>query len=161
MISLRPYKKEDANTIVGWISDEKAFRLWCADRFKSFPLTTDEFDSVYSQNNTQLSGFVLTDGETTVGHLFMQVLNDGKCKFGLIVVDNTKRGNGYGRQMLEMAFDYAKKVLKATHVTLSVFDNNISAYKCYKNLGFSETGKVIEYTFFGEKHKYIELERNI
>ena len=88
----------------------------------------------------------------------MQKLSDDTVKFGLIIVDPSKRGNGYGKKMLLTALDYAKDTQKVKRIVLAAFDTNPAAYNCYKGLGFKNTGKITEYTFFNEKHNYIELE---
>ena len=149
MIALRTYKFSDAEKVKNWITNEKAFRLWCADRFEKYPLSADEFNNIYKTDNT-MQGFIAEDDGEAVGHLFIQDLGNSKYKFGLIIVDNIKRGKGYGRKMLECAIDYAKEALGACSVTLSVFDTNTSAYNCYKKLGFSETKKYTEHIFFDE-----------
>lgn len=161
MLKLRPYKTSDAERIVNWIEDEKAFRLWCADRFKDYPLTAEEFDNLYKNRNDDFFGMIAEDDGNIIGHFFIQKLQKDKYKFGLIIVDNTQRGKGYGKGMLTEALNFAKTNLKAKSVTLSVFDTNESAYKCYLNLGFKETGNYVSHTLFGKEHKYIELEYTI
>lgn len=160
MLTIRPYTQSDSIHVVNWLTDEKAFRLWCADRFKNFPLTAEEFDSIY-RNGSPLLGFIAEDCNTIVGHLFMQQRENGICKFGLIIVDSTKRGNGYGKKMLETAFEYAKSCLSAKKVILSVFKDNISAYLCYKKLGFTENGNVVPIEILGINKDYIELEKTL
>ncbi len=161
MLKLRPYKSSDAEIIVNWIEDEKAFRLWCADRFKNYPLSPEEFNKLYQNRNEVFLGMIAEDKGDIIGHFFIQKLQQDKYKFGLIIVDSTKRGKGYGKQMLQSALNYAKANLKATTVTLSVFDTNESAYKCYLNLGFKETGNYVTHILFEKEHKYIELEYTI
>ncbi|MBQ6702102.1 MAG: GNAT family N-acetyltransferase [Clostridia bacterium] len=156
MLTLRPYKKEDAKTVLSWIKDERAFRLWCADRFDDFPLSEEKLNEIYSDND--YSGMIALDGNEVIGHFFIQDLKHDSYKFGLIIVDSTKRGKGYGKKMLLTALDYAKNTLKAKRVVLAAFDTNPAAYCCYRGLGFKNTGKTTEYTFFNEKHSYIELE---
>lgn len=158
MLKLRPYKSSDAERIVNWIEDEKAFRLWCADRFENYPLLPEDFDKLYQNRNDDFFGMIAEDEDNIIGHFFIQRLQQDKYKFGLIIVDNTKRGKGYGKRMLLEALNYAKTNLKATTVTLSVFDINESAYKCYLNLGFKETGNYVTHILFEKEHKYIELE---
>lgn len=159
MITLRRYKKDDAEKIASWTKDEVAFRLWCADRFKKYPLQIDEFNQMYDNTDkNSFFGMIAEDNGECVGHLFFQTLSPHRIKLGLIIVDSARRGMGYGKRMLEAAISYAKNNLKAKTVTLSVFDSNISAYKCYCSLGFKETGNKTVYDFFGEKHNYIELE---
>ena len=103
MLNLRPYKTSDAEHIVSWIEDEKAFRLWCADRFKVYPLSPEEFNKLYQNRNVDFFGMIAEDEGNTIGHFFIQKVQQDKYKFGLIIVDNTKRGKGYGKGMLQAA----------------------------------------------------------
>ncbi len=54
-------------------------------------------------------------------------------------------------------------MLKAEKITLGVFDNNPSAYCCYKAAGFKEVPMKEDIVFetLGEKWKCIELEVNL
>lgn len=156
MITLRPFTDNDASTVLGWIKDEKAFWLWCSDRFKSYPLSPEEFCLIYKDPSMQ--GYIAQDAGQDIGHLFMQTLGQNKYKFGLIIVDSAKRGCGYGRKMLECAISFAKEKLNAKTITLCVFDENVSAYELYKKLGFEKTGNYTEPVLFGGQKKYFEME---
>lgn len=156
MLTLRKYTNRDADLIGQWITDEKAFRLWCADRLQAYPYSADEFNRLY-ENDTNMTGNIALDDGVPIGHFFTKMLTDDVCKLGLIIVDSTKRGKGYGRAMVSCALDLAKK-LGAKKAVLSVFDNNSAAYECYKKLGFSENGSFTEHTVCGETRKYLELE---
>lgn len=81
-------------------------------------------------------------------------------RIGFVIVDDTKRGKGYGKRMIQMATEYAFNMLRAEKVTLGVFENNLSAYYCYKAAGFKEIKMEEEciYEICGEKWKCIELE---
>lgn len=83
-------------------------------------------------------------------------------RLGFVIVDDKKRGMGYGKRMIQMATRYAFDMLKAEKVTLGVFENNPSAYYCYKAAGFSEIvmEQEIVLEMLGEKWKVIELELN-
>ena len=74
------------------------------------------------------------------------------------VVDPQKRGKGYGKQMLGLGLNYAFEVYGADSVSLGVFDNNISAYNCYKSVGFQECGERIDYEIAGSIWTDIEME---
>lgn len=78
------------------------------------------------------------DDNKVVGHLIMRFLDEEKTilQFGFIIVDDTKRGKGYGKGMLSLALKYAFEILKVEKVTLGVFQNNESAYHCYISVGF-------------------------
>ena len=96
------------------------------------------------------------------GHLIMRFTDKEKrvLRFGFVIVDSKKRGQGYGRQMLEAAIGYAFSVLHAEKITLGVFENNPSAYRCYRSVGFREakTDQTEYYHIFGEAWKCTELE---
>ncbi|MBO5579529.1 MAG: GNAT family N-acetyltransferase [Prevotella sp.] len=77
-------------------------------------------------------------------------------RFGFVIVDDSKRGMGYGKQMLRLAIDYARRELDAKRITLGVFCDNISAVECYKSVGFRITGED-NYTIDGEKWKGYEM----
>lgn len=52
--------------------------------------------------------------------------------------------------MLQLGTKFAKEIFGATKVSLGVFDNNKSAYYCYKAVGFNDV--ILE-----ETEKYVVL----
>ena len=81
-------------------------------------------------------------------------------RFGFVIVDDTKRGMGYGKEMLQLSLKYAFEILKVEKVTIGVFENNPLAYFCYKSVGFKDvqTDSYEYYSFMNEKWKCLELE---
>lgn len=164
---LRPYKPCDAKTIAGWIRDEEALYKWSADRYGKYPITADDINHKYMDCNGDCEEednfYPLTaevDGKVT-GHLMLRYTNGDRSslRVGFVIVDDTLRGRGFGKEMLKMAEHYAFKILKAKRLTLGVFENNPSAYHCYKAAGFKEynTPDLI-FEINGEKWKCIEME---
>ena len=97
----------------------------CYQFTRAYSYSTSTYESlvaVYSGNND----FRTRDFEKNHVHL------------GLIAVDNARRGQGLGRQMLEKVLTCAFDVLEADYVTLGVFDCNPQAYACYRKVGFVE-----------------------
>ncbi len=164
MLRLRPYKPCDAQVIVSWIKDEVSFRKWCADRFEKYPITAQDLNAHYDEFADSDSFFQMTAFDETgvVGHLIMRFLDDEKktLRFGFIIVDSEKRDMGYGKQMLQLALQYAFDILKVEKVTLGVFENNESAYHCYKAAGFRDvfTEEEEYFSILGEQWKCLELE---
>ena len=167
-LRLRPYKNCDAKKIVTWCRDEISFRKWSSDRYESFPITEADMNKKYMDCNgdcTDMDNFypmTAFDENGVVGHLIMRFTDDKKqtLRFGFIIVDDAKRGMGYGKEMLLLALKYAFEILKVKKVTLGVFENNPSAYFCYKASGFKEVSQENEvyYEVLGEKWKCIEME---
>ena len=169
-LRLRPYKPQDAGRIVSWIQDERALRKWSADRYGAYPITAEDINYKYLECNGDCKDsdnfypMTAVDANGPVGHLILRYTNAEKTviRLGFIIVDDSKRGMGYGKRMIQMAIQYAFEMLKAEKITLGVFENNPPAYHCYKAVGFREIAKEQELVFeiLGEKWKCIEMEIN-
>lgn len=170
MLRLRTYKNCDARTIISWCKDEISFRKWTSDRYDTFPITETEMNRKYNELNGDCSDsdnfYPMTafDENGVAGHLIMRFTDEKKTtlRFGFVIVDDSKRGMGYGKEMIRLALKYAFEIIKAEKVTIGVFDNNIQAYHCYKSVGFREI-KAVEreiFRFNGENWEIIELIMN-
>ncbi len=165
MLRLRQYKPEDAKTIVSWCRDEESFRKWTSDRYESFPITAEDMNRKYIDNNGDCEEpdnfYPLTafDESGIVGHLILRYMGAEKkeMRIGFVIVDDTKRRKGYGREMIALALKYAFDLFRAERVTLGVFDNNPSAYRCYKAAGFQEYSERNIF-LLGENWRCIDME---
>ncbi|MBP5669923.1 MAG: GNAT family N-acetyltransferase, partial [Lachnospiraceae bacterium] len=60
---------------------------------------------------------VAFDESGVVGHFILRYIGDFETiRVGWVIVDDTKRGLGYGKRMLEMGLKYAFDILKAKKV---------------------------------------------
>ena len=165
-LRLRHYKPQDAETIVSWIKDEEALRKWSSDRFGDFPITSEDINRKYLECNGDCvepdNFYPMTafDESGVVGHLILRYTDAEKkvIRFGFVIVDDAQRGKGYGKQMLRLAIKYALEIFGAEKITLGVFDNNDSAYGCYKAVGFEENGEEMFCELFGKQWRIIEME---
>ncbi len=166
MLRLRQYKPCDAKEIASWIKDEETLRKWSADRFGDFPISADDINRKYIESNGDCKEednfYPVTafDESGAVGHLILRFVDEKKevLRFGFVIVDDSKRGKGYGKEMMTLALKYAFDVLLVQRVTIGVFENNPSALYCYKSVGFREVGEE-HYNILGEKWKCIEMEK--
>lgn len=167
MLRLRPYKTSDAGTIIAWCKDEEVFRKWTSDRYESFPITEEDMNRKYIDNNGDCAEpdnfYPMTafDEDGIAGHLIMRFTDEKRTvlRLGFVIVDDAKRGLGYGKEMVALSLKYAFEIFKAQKVTIGAFDNNLPAYYCYKRAGFKDAeGEEEVYEIFGEKWKVLELE---
>lgn len=164
MLRLRPYKPCDADNITTWLKSEYAFRQWSADRYEKYPITAEDMNAYYDndKNNPRIWGLTAFDGNGILGHLTMRYPKDtyGEIRLGFVIVDDSKRQKGLGKEMLSLAIKYAFEILMADKISLGVFENNIPAIKCYKSCGFKEvkTETVEHYKCMGETWNCIEME---
>ena len=159
-MTLRQFSINDAETILSWCKDKHAFRLWSADRYKEFPAQQEEMMEQYKGDNMYPLTAVV--GEEIMGHILLRFPSEDKSviRFGFVIVDDSKRGKGYGKQLLRLAIDYAQRELGAQKITLGVFCDNLSAVECYKSVGFRITG-TDAYSIDGEEWKGSEMEIQI
>ena len=149
MIRLRPYKSCDAEKIATWCEDEMTYLNWCGGKFGRFPIVAEDIDSKYKNHNgdciepDNFYPITVLDEDEIVGHLIIRYVhgNNKILRLGWVIVDKNKRGCGYGKQMVALSLKYAFEILNAEKVTIGVFENNLSAYNCYKASGFSEVAE--------------------
>ena len=165
-MKLRPYKPCDAAIILSWIRDEETFRRWSTDRYDHYPITPADMNRKYLDCNgdcAEADNFypmtAVKDG-VPVGHLILRYTGQDILRFGFVIVDDTKRGAGYGKQMLRLALKYAYEILKAKKVTIGVLENNPGAYHCYKAVGFRDVAMATPeyYSILGQQVKCLEME---
>lgn len=144
---LRPYKSCDAKNIEKWIKDKEVFLKWGGERFGVFPIDASVIDDKYRQKNgdcIEEDNFypwtAIDEDNNMVGHFIMRYTdgNNRQLRFGWVIVDDSMRGKGYGKQMLILGLKYAFEILGAEKVTIGVFENNAPAHLCYKKVGFAD-----------------------
>ena len=160
MLRLRPYGDEDAKIILSWPIEEKRFYQWTAGILGEYPLTLEKLSGL-----SGLMRFVLLD-ETEVSGFF--TLRNPKetpdeVRFGFVIVDPKKRGQGYGKEMLRLGLVFARDVYRAEKATLGVFENNEAAWRCYRAAGFRDTpGEALKsYAVMGEAWPCREMEYDL
>lgn len=167
MLYLRPYKKQDAATIISWCENEDVFRKWTSDRYDTYPITEEDMNYKYFDLNgdcTEEDNFypmTACDESGIVGHFIIRYVGGDRSvlRLGFVIVDDKKRGLGIGKKMIQLAVDFAFNTMGAQKLTMGVFENNPQAYHCYKAAGFKDTaGEQEVCELFGEKWKILELE---
>ena len=129
MLRLRPYQDTDADVILSWPMDEKAFYQWTAGRLGGYPLSGDRFARLDS-----LMRFTLLDETEPAGFFTLRNPNG---------TPEVVRFEIYG----------------ARKATLGVFENNPAAYYCYKAAGFRNAPAEGPETYrvLGENWQCLEL----
>ena len=167
MLCLRKFSPVDAKIILGWINNEREFRMWSADRFGDYPIAPNDMVTHYDECCKSGSFFPLTaidENGKVCGHLILRYTNEEKTevRFGFVIVDSSARNKGIGRTMLELAKSYAADELHASTLSLGVFENNAAVHKCYKSAGFNEVEEGEEfYNVLGEQWRCVEMFVNL
>ena len=85
--------------------------------------------------------FTAFDESGILGFFTLRKPNESynELRIGFVIVDPQRRGKGFGKAMLRQGLKFAFELYGADKVSLGVFENNPSAYYCYKAVGFEDT----------------------
>lgn len=121
-----------------------------------YPITRDDFCFV-----EKLMPFTAFDESEILGFFTLRKPNESynELRIGFVIVDPQKRGKGFGKAMLRQGLKFAFELYGADRVSLGVFENNTSAYYCYKAVGFEDTvlDSTEVYNIMGEEWKCREM----
>lgn len=147
---LRPFKTTDADIICTWLHDAVSIAKWSATHY-TYPLTAEQIMGYYHKTEADDKQWMMTatdDNGNVVGSLFLRRANyeESTIHFAFVVVSDKHRGEGLGTQMISLAVKYCTEILGIKKITLSVFENNPQAQRCYEAVGFVKT-EFLENTF--------------
>lgn len=145
---LCPFKKTDASCLLNWIEDEESMFLFGLGFFQ-YPLTMEQVLSHIEIFENRKDAFIfaaLDDDGEVIGHITIRNIDykTNSAHLGFIIIDPTKRGQGYGKKLVSSMLVYAKDCLALERVTLNVFLNNEAALHCYESLGFNKEERIEE-----------------
>ena len=114
MLRLRPYTPSDASTILSWTKNKTAFYQWTAGVLGEYPITEEQFNIV-----SNLMAFTAIDDNDTVGFFTMRRPNESfdELRFGFVIIDPDRRGQGYGKKMLQLGLVYARYIWSKKGIT--------------------------------------------
>ncbi len=167
MLKLRTFRDSDADVIIGWIPNEKALRMWSADRYGAYPIRAEDIRDQYAghEDSDILFPMTLEDDGDVVGHMLLRFPGEDRrtIRFGFVIVDDNRRGMGYGKKLLQLAARHAVDTFGVNRISLGVFAENKPARRCYERVGFREV-PMEEYEYYaimGENWKCLEMELEV
>lgn len=136
MYQFRRATEDDFGAICDLITnEEELFLVYPAGRY---PLTVEQLGELVKQRK-ELT--VATDGKMVIGFANFYDLEPGKSVFiGNVVVAETHRGRGLGRQLVTEMINRAFGAHDLPEVRISVFGGNNRALLLYAGLGFVPYG---------------------
>lgn len=139
---IRPYiPNKDYEYVSKWVDNERTHAFWCANRLP-YPITQQSFHNFLENNSMDWTenAYVATEnGGQLIGFFCYSVNTEDNIGFlKFVIIDKTKRGKGYGKEMLKLALQYAFQLTGAKAVQLNVFNENGLAKQCYEKVGFVE-----------------------
>lgn len=117
---------------------------WAGPKYE-FPLTWEQIDlrnqkTVEGKKSIYMFKAILTESELTIGFVEIAIRDfvSKAANVESVLVFREFRGRGYGRQLMSAVVQFGFQELQMNELTLTVFDFNVSAIKCYKSIGFEQ-----------------------
>jgi RimJ/RimL family protein N-acetyltransferase len=135
MVLLLPFRPEDFDQLIAWITDEKLLVTIAGSDFR-FPVDKEQLGAYLQLKNSY--AFRVVEAETckSIGHAQLIALGEQKYKIDkLIIGDASTRGKGFGKAVVQALLSKAFDSLEAESVELLVFDWNESAIRTYRSCG--------------------------
>ena len=143
MICLQPFERSDFDLLMQWASDARLLMQWAGPIFE-FPLDYRQLDAYLAATvgeKPRRVAWKAVDGtrQGVVGHIEIDHIDYGRRCGALsrvLIAVSELRGRGLGRELVGEAVGRGFVDLDLAEITLSVFDFNSPAIRCYKANGF-------------------------
>lgn len=142
-IMLREYQESDLDKIVTWVGNPETVQ-YLSDIFlypQSAKQSRKFLDHAMSGDWT---GFVIAHRTTAeyIGQIdFVSLdLKNGCGELGMVIGEGRSRGQGFGREALELLLRFGFDEVRLNRIQLSVWAGNAAARRAYEAVGFVQEG---------------------
>lgn len=134
MLMLRKFQSADMPSFLAAIHDAKTLMQFAGPEYV-FPLTAEQVAVDLQADDVRVYSMVTNEGQV-VGHAQMQIFSESVLLRRILIWDESWRGQGWGKHMVQQLLDVAFAMPEVQQVRLNVFDWNTPAIRCYQSLGF-------------------------
>ena len=123
-------------------TDKNYLIQWSGGKAYQYPITVEQIINRL-ETLPNVIFFTIMKEDKIAGFAELSVC-DEKDKIGLIsrfILGKQYQGKGIGSEALKYMIDYVLLEIKMDKVSLLVFEDNISAIKCYEKAGFLTTNR--------------------
>lgn len=169
MVKLEYFGKEDFKQLLEWIPNEHLLMNWAGSLFR-YPLTEESLEWYIEDTNEIESSDVFvykaidTATGKTVGHISLGGISrkNNSARISRVLVGNdTERGKGYCRGMVNSILKIGFEDLKLHRISLGVYDFNRAAIRCYESCGFVKEGLFRDVLLYEDNTYWSLLEMSI
>lgn len=131
-------KVVDVTSMPGWVRDHSVMRMGiCVNVGKPETLSKEQHDG----DGTLMIGYCHIDHRAKADAAWLSI-NIG---------DESSRGKGYGRQVVELLTQYCFDELGVESVHMDVLETNTAAIHCYEKVGYQISGRYRRHCIHGGK----------
>lgn len=146
-IRLREYRREDLLSMREWVNDP-AITRHLSDTFL-YPQTiqdTEAFIEGAMEGGDAHRGFIIAhcDTEDYIGQidLFKLDWKNRTAELGIVIGNRVNQSKGYGTEAVRLLSRFAFHGMNLNRLQLEVYEDNLSAIRCYEKCGFTEEGRL-------------------
>lgn len=144
MLRIRRMIESDCKYLINFNegTDEEYLIQWSGGKAYQYPIALEQIINRL-QTLPNIIFFTIMKEDEIVGFAELSV-RDEKDKIGLIsrfILGKQYQGKGIGTEALKYIIDYALLEMKMSKMFLYVYEDNISAIKCYEKAGFLTTNR--------------------
>ena len=132
---LIPYSEEYGEYVRKWIETEETFQFVC--RGKDFPPPENIITTW--QRSTVKSYLLIDSGKPVAYGELWRREDEMAYEIGHLLVDQYKRGEGYGTKLVELLYQRAASQPEIAKIIIKLFHENPIALGCFMKVGFEIT----------------------
>ncbi len=150
-ITIGPLVAEDFGPLFCWINDVAAARLDFAYRPVDVVAHQQWWDSLSKDQTRVVFAIRKATEPSIIGYIQINGINGvhRSAEIGIRIGEEKNRGQGYGKEALQLAVEFCWNHLNLNRVQLIVFKHNVRAISAYKAVGFRKEGVLRKAAFIG------------
>lgn len=139
-VYLRSITYDDTDMIVRWRNQENVIKYF----FYRGEFTKESHENWLKTRveTGEVDQFVvvLKDGDRPIGCTYLRDIDyeNSKAEYGVFIGEEAERGNGIGKEILELTVRYAFDELKLHRVYARVLESNKPSLYCFLHCGFTQ-----------------------
>lgn len=143
-VALGPLRRDLVPLYHAWICNLETTQF--LSESGSAPTLDEEFawfDSQIRETNTQVFTVYALPDYTPIGTVNLHQISHKhrKANMGIMIGEPQLRGQGLGRETVELIVDFGFNALNLNSIWLTTYEFNIAGQKAYKRAGFQEVGR--------------------
>ena len=135
-------EEADIPTVVSFLegTTEDFMNQWGGGRWYKYPVTVEQMIEQTNKRKDNTLYFVIRNNNEIIGSFELDFIDweEKICSICRYLIKSEYRSQGAGTEALKIIIRYVFNELNMKKITLTVFDFNIGAYKCYIKAGFIE-----------------------
>ena len=153
MINIRTHQKKDIPLRVKWLSNPDVNRFIGEELGKKTTLKKqgEWFENYRKAKDKKF--FTICEDSMPIGFMGLSNISKANKNADLFIAigEDGYRGRGIGKIAMEWLIDYGFNKLHLHKINLGVVEDNLSAVRLYKSLGFVTEGKMKDEVFDGKR----------